>query len=122
MRYARSAPLAELTSNIIAKSSKVLRRDNGLTRPQVMQRHPADQSYEMRRTFVSMAQDLPDGKLKLLVGHSRNMDTRGVYGHQRTGDAQATAKDLTNLFNEVLMPENQDDGQHDHHFFIYYES
>jgi hypothetical protein len=67
--------------------------------------------HEMRHTFVSMAQDLPDGKLKLLVGHSRNMDTRGVYGHQRTGDAQATAKDLTDLFNEVLLPENQGGGQ-----------
>jgi integrase len=67
--------------------------------------------YEMRHTFVSMAQDMPDGKLKLLVGHSRNMDTRGVYGHQRTGDAQATAKDLTDLFNEVLLPENQGGGQ-----------
>jgi hypothetical protein len=39
------------------------------------------------------------------------MDTRGVYGHQRTGDAQATAKDLTDLFNEVLLPENQGGGQ-----------
>lgn len=47
--------------------------------------------YELRHTFVSLAQDLPDGKLKPLVGHSRNMDTRGVYGHEITGALEDTA-------------------------------
>lgn len=58
--------------------------------------------YEMRHTFVSMAQDLPDGKLKMVVGHSANMDTRGIYGHQRQNDARDAADRLTMLFDELL--------------------
>lgn len=58
--------------------------------------------YELRHTFVSMAQDLPDGKLKMVVGHSANMDTRGIYGHQRQNDARDAADRLTVLFVELL--------------------
>ena len=42
--------------------------------------------YELRHTFVSMeAGELTDGQLKMLVGHSRNMDTFGVYRHEIKG-------------------------------------
>lgn len=40
----------------------------------------------MRHTFVSMeAGELTDGQLKMLVGHSRNMNTFGVYRHEIKG-------------------------------------
>ena len=42
--------------------------------------------YELRHTFFSMeAGELTDGQLKMLVGHSRNMDTFGVYRHEIKG-------------------------------------
>lgn len=48
--------------------------------------------YELRHTFVSIAQNLPEGQLRRLVGHSRSMDTYGVYAHdfgdQGAGDVQ----------------------------------
>ena len=58
--------------------------------------------YELRHTFVSLVQDLPDGKLKPLVGHSRNMDTRGVYAHSVEGSAEDTAASLSALLGRVL--------------------
>ena len=53
-------------------------------------------------TFVSIAQDLPDGKLKALVGHSKNMDTRGTYAHRIEGQAHETATAMTAAFDKVL--------------------
>ena len=58
--------------------------------------------YELRHTFVSIAQDLPDGKLKALVGHSKNMDTRGTYAHRIEGQAHETATAMTAAFDKVL--------------------
>ena len=37
--------------------------------------------YEIRHTFVPAIQGLPESTVKKPVGHSRNMDTFGVYGH-----------------------------------------
>lgn len=57
--------------------------------------------YELRHTFVSIAQNLPEGQLRRLVGHSRSMDTYGVYAHafgdQGAGDAQR----LDDLFSGI---------------------
>lgn len=58
--------------------------------------------YELRHTFVSIAQDLPEGQLKQLVGHSRNMDTRGTYAHEVQGQRQRTAANLEKIFAELL--------------------
>lgn len=58
--------------------------------------------YELRHTFVSLVQDLPDSKLKPLVGHSRSMDTRGIYAHGVKGSQDETANELTALFGRVL--------------------
>lgn len=58
--------------------------------------------YELRHTFISMAQDLPDGKLKALVGHSKNMDTRGTYSHHIEGEEYETATAMTNAFSRIL--------------------
>lgn len=65
--------------------------------------------YELRHTFVSVAKNLPEGRVKTLVGHSRNMDTFGVYGHELDGELQKTASDLNTLFNEILSKNKPDE-------------
>lgn len=58
--------------------------------------------YEMRHTFVSMMQSLPEGELKALVGHSKNMDTWGVYGHDVAHFKKQTAQKIEAIFTELL--------------------
>ena len=58
--------------------------------------------YEMRHTFVSISKQLPEGTVKALVGHSQNMDTFGVYGHQITGEGKETAEAVGRLFERAL--------------------
>lgn len=58
--------------------------------------------YELRHSFVSVIKQLPAGEVKGLVGHSRNMDTFGVYSHALSGDAAATASDVNAAFDRVL--------------------
>lgn len=58
--------------------------------------------YELRHTFVSIAQELPEGQLKMIVGHSKSMDTRGVYGHEMKGQKERTAQNLQRIFSELL--------------------
>lgn len=60
--------------------------------------------YEMRHTFVSIAQKLPEGMLKPIVGHSKNMDTFGVYGHTVNGYQEDAAARLESIFEELLAP------------------
>lgn len=48
-------------------------------------------TYELRHTFISMMKDIPEGYLKKIVGHSKTMDTYGVYSHDMDGDAQRAA-------------------------------
>lgn len=63
--------------------------------------------YEMRHTFISIAQKLPEGELKALVGHSKVMDTFGVYGHEVAGYRQDTALRLQEIFHELLLQGSQ---------------
>lgn len=59
--------------------------------------------YELRHTFVSItASVLSEGSMKSLVGHSRSMDTYGVYGHLVDGDLGKSAKIIDARFNEIL--------------------
>lgn len=58
--------------------------------------------YEMRHTFVSVADDLPDGLKKQTVGHSRSMDTEGVYGHRKQGDMERVADLIDAAFDRIL--------------------
>ena len=55
--------------------------------------------YELRHTFVSIAQNLPEGQLKALVGHSRSMDTYGVYAHEVQGQTRQISTALDQLFS-----------------------
>lgn len=60
--------------------------------------------YEIRHTYVSINKNLPEGLLRGLVGHSKNMDTFGTYGHEFGDDAQKAAalveQNLTALIGE----------------------
>jgi len=57
--------------------------------------------YELRHTFVSIAQNLPEGQLRQLVGHSKAMDTYGIYAHQVDGQGQDAAARLDGLFRRL---------------------
>ena len=48
--------------------------------------------YELRHTYVSLNDEMPDGLKKKAIGHSKNMDTEGVYGHLKTGDLERIAQ------------------------------
>lgn len=48
--------------------------------------------YELRHTYVSVNDEMPDGLKKKALGHSENMDTEGVYGHLKTGDLERIAE------------------------------
>lgn len=54
--------------------------------------------YELRHTFVSVVKVLPEGEVKSIVGHSKNMDTFGVYGHDMEGDRLRVANNVENVF------------------------
>lgn len=58
--------------------------------------------YEMRHTFVSIAKVLPEGLLKSVVGHSRSMDTYGIYSHNMAGDSAEISALLEHKFQEIL--------------------
>ena len=58
--------------------------------------------YNLRHTFVSMAKTLPEGVVKSLVGHSKQMDTFGVYAHLIQGDDVRTAAMLDGVLDKVL--------------------
>jgi len=55
--------------------------------------------YELRHTFVSIVKNLPEGSVKQLVGHSKNMDTFGIYGHQLTGEIRKQP-----ILSRVFLP------------------
>lgn len=57
--------------------------------------------YELRHTFVSIAQTLPQGQLKRLVGHSKAMDTYGIYSHEINGENENTAILLNDRFCNI---------------------
>lgn len=48
--------------------------------------------YEMRHTFVSINDEMPEGLKKMVVGHSRSMDTEGTYGHEKKGDLKRASE------------------------------
>lgn len=63
---------------------------------------PSTSLYELRHTFVSIVKVLPAGEVKPWVGHSRNMDTFGVYAHALTDDAVRAANDFDRLYGRLL--------------------
>lgn len=58
--------------------------------------------YELRHTFVSVAKTLPVGEVKPWVGHSKDMDTFGVYAHELSGDTAQVSQDFNRLYERLL--------------------
>lgn len=58
--------------------------------------------YELRHTFVSIVKSLPEGYLKQLVGHSKDMDTYGVYSHEINSDMEESAAMVQEIFSRIL--------------------
>lgn len=58
--------------------------------------------YELRHTFVSVVQQLPEGWVKTIVGHSKSMDTFGVYAHAMEGQGDKIAVSIEKLFRDIL--------------------
>ena len=76
------------------KRWKKYQKDNGIE-PQVT-------LYEMRHTFVSVESGvLTDSQLKMLIGHSKNMDTAGVYRHELDGQREDLAAATTAAFRKA---------------------
>lgn len=63
---------------------------------------PAITPYEIRHTFVSISDSLPEGQLKKLVGHSKSMDTYGVYAHTVDGEGEEITRNLDAIFDRLL--------------------
>lgn len=58
--------------------------------------------YELRHTFVSIESGvLTDSQLKMLVGHSKNMDTSGTYRHELQGQREDLAAATTEAFRKA---------------------
>lgn len=58
--------------------------------------------YEMRHTFVSINDEMPEGLKKMVVGHSRSMDTEGTYGHIKSGDLERASEYSEQAFLRVI--------------------
>ena len=65
---------------------------------------PKTSPYELRHTFVSAVQTLPEGAVKSIIGHSKSMDTFGVYGHAIEGLSDTTTHLVEQVFKEILKP------------------
>lgn len=58
--------------------------------------------YELRHTYVSVNREMPEGLKKMMVGHSRNMDTEGTYGHLIADDLAKAANYTEQAFETIL--------------------
>lgn len=58
--------------------------------------------YELRHTYISVNKEMPEGLKKMVVGHSKDMDTEGVYGHQMAGDLERAAQYTQAAFDEII--------------------
>ncbi len=82
------------SSQVYGKHFKRFCNDNGI-------QHVSP--YELRHTFVSVVKRLPAGEVKPLVGHSEDMDTFGVYGHELDGEAEEVSNSVNALFEQILI-------------------
>lgn len=58
--------------------------------------------YELRHTYVSINDDMPDGLKKKALGHSANMDTEGIYGHRKSGDLDRIAEYSSDAVKKII--------------------
>lgn len=52
---------------------------------------PPTTLYELRHTYVSINKEMPEGLKKMVIGHSKDMDTEGTYSHAMAGDMEKAA-------------------------------
>ncbi len=58
---------------------------------------------ELRHTHISIAQaEVPEQLLKMTVGHSKSMDTFGIYGHHVNGQTEQVAAILDHVFETII--------------------
>lgn len=112
----RAVPLTSIANHILLDQSQLEKNEQGYVfnvKSESTFRHrwkaycisneiPYCSLYELRHTFVSIASSLPEGELKPIVGHSRNMDTFAVYGHAVDGQLENTARKLDLIFSGIL--------------------
>jgi len=58
--------------------------------------------YELRHTFVSVNTKMPIALKRLVMGHSENMDTQGIYGHEKEDDMDDAASYIDDAFKQIL--------------------
>jgi len=58
---------------------------------------------------VSVVKTLPVGLLKAVIGHSKDMDSYGTYGHETEGEMQSTANLIQDIFNGILYNEEKEE-------------
>lgn len=90
-----NTPLFQIpTQRHLLKRWQKYQRDNGI--------EPLVTLYELRHTFVSIESSvLTDSQLKMLVGHSKNMDTAGTYRHEVQGQREDLAAATTAAFQKA---------------------
>ena len=66
--------------------------------------------YELRHTFVSVSAELPIGMLQPLVGHSKNMDSFGTYGHNYAELRAKTAEKSDQIWKSILKNDDESNG------------
>lgn len=71
---------------------------------------PVISPYELRHTYVSVNDEMPTGHKKQVVGHSRSMDTEGIYGHKKAGDMRRAAEYSDAAFAKILGSDGRSDG------------
>lgn len=59
--------------------------------------------YELRHTWCSVNDEMPDPLKKMVMGHSKNMDTNGTYGHRKKGDMQKAADYTDEAFAQYFV-------------------
>jgi len=58
--------------------------------------------YELRHTFNSVNAEMPLALRRLILGHSENMDTDGIYGHEKADDMDTAAGYINDAFKKIL--------------------
>jgi len=59
--------------------------------------------HELRHTLISAVKaDVPEALLKTMVGHSKAMDTHGIYAHKLDDDALRASQLVSDVFDRLL--------------------
>ena len=58
--------------------------------------------YELLHAYVGVNKEMLEGLKKMTIGHSQDMDTDGIYGHQMAGDLAKAAAFTEEAFSEII--------------------